>query len=446
MPAAVDNAICGPQKPGTVRPSDKNINLAALNPCPLNACCNTWGQCGTTKEFCVDTTVYGAPGTAAKSTYGCISNCGIDIVNNDKAPAKFERITYFEAWNDSRPCLNMDVDEVTDLNTIIHFEFGWINEDFTISVQDAEEQFEKFVKANTKLKEVISYGGWACSNEHPASHIIRRAVQLENRLTFAANVVDFVKKHNLDGVDFDWEYPGVDDIGGSDPWAAEDGENYLEFLKLVKQGLMSGATASFTAPASYWHLRHFPIGDIAKVVGYVEGLRTRQFLRSHINKTQTENALSMMTKAGVPSYKVFVGISSYGRSFKMAKPECYDGALQVMLTEAMSGYDEAASGYDDVFDFYRDFMHDTLSERLRGMILDDTQPLAGFFNCYYTEGEIGNREDASKYDCKDPPNGYMQSYTFREIRDRDGLNKTLSKEGIDMERVQFDKYTWQFHC
>lgn len=104
MPAAVDNAICGPQKPGTSRPSDKSIKLAALNPCPLNACCNAWGQCGTTKEFCVDTTVDGAPGTAAKGTYGCISNCGMDIVNNNKAPAKFERIAYFEAWNHNRPC------------------------------------------------------------------------------------------------------------------------------------------------------------------------------------------------------------------------------------------------------------------------------------------------------------------------------------------------------
>lgn len=163
----------------------------------------------------------------------------------------------------------MDVDEVTDPNTIIHFAFGWINEDFTVSVQDAEEQFKKFVKLDTKLKKVISYGGWAFSNEHPTSHIIRRAVQPENRLAFATNVADFVKKHNLDGVDFDWEYPGADDIEGSDPGSSKDGDNYLEFLKLVKQHLPAGATASFAAPASYWYLRHFPIGEIAKVVDYI---------------------------------------------------------------------------------------------------------------------------------------------------------------------------------
>lgn len=31
-------AVCGPQKPGTAQPGP-GINLADLNPCPLNACC-----------------------------------------------------------------------------------------------------------------------------------------------------------------------------------------------------------------------------------------------------------------------------------------------------------------------------------------------------------------------------------------------------------------------
>ncbi|KAL2257800.1 hypothetical protein VTK26DRAFT_9157 [Humicola hyalothermophila] len=612
MPAPIENAVCGPQKPGTERPTN-GTKLADLNPCPLNVCCNVWGQCGTTKDFCVDTSVDGAPGTAKKGTNGCISNCGMDIVNNDKAPAKFERIAYFEAWNHNRPCLNMDVDEIGDPHTIIHFAFGWVNEDFTVSVKDGEDQFDKFVKMDTKIKKVMSYGGWAFSNEGPTSHIIRQGVRPENRLAFANNVVDFVKKHNLDGVDFDWEYPGADDIEGSDPGTPEDGENYLEFLKMVKRRMPEGTTVSFAAPASYWYLRNFPIADIAKVVDYIvymtydlhgqwdvgnryaaDGCELGNCLRSHVNKTETENSLAMITKAGVPSYKVYVGISSYGRSFKMAEPGCdgptcvylgernqspaapgyctntsgyisdaeiaqiqniydnlggeyyayydkdsdsdimiYDGtewvahmgretkerrvqwykdlnfggvsdwavdlqkegkansdsglgiepmdlsrkcdladydnldsvinnadkssgecvamnaigALHQMLGKSMNGYDEAADGYDELFPFYRDYMHNTLGERLRALTLDEDQPLAGFFNCYYTEGSVGKREDASKCDCKDLPNEYMQGYTFFwEVRDREGLNKTLGNEGIDMEWVEFGDYTWEFRC
>ena len=53
-----------------------------------------------------------------------------------------------------------------------------------------------------------------------------------------------------------------------------------------------------------------------------EGCPTGNCLRSHVNITEVTNALVMITKAGVPSNKIFVGESSYGRSFKMAKAGC----------------------------------------------------------------------------------------------------------------------------
>ena len=52
------------------------------------------------------------------------------------------------------------------------------------------------------------------------------------------------------------------------------------------------------------------------------GCPTGNCLRSHVNRTETMSALTMITKAGVPSNKVLVGVSSYGRSFQMADPSC----------------------------------------------------------------------------------------------------------------------------
>lgn len=43
MPAVVANAVCGPQVPGTATPP-AGTDLSQLNPCPLNACCDIWGQ------------------------------------------------------------------------------------------------------------------------------------------------------------------------------------------------------------------------------------------------------------------------------------------------------------------------------------------------------------------------------------------------------------------
>ncbi|KAL4947832.1 hypothetical protein BDW69DRAFT_177628 [Aspergillus filifer] len=68
-----------------------------MNPCPLNACCNIWGQCGITKDFCIDTNI-GAPGTD-----GCISNCGMDIKQGDGTGAI--TIGYYQGYCLSRDCL-----------------------------------------------------------------------------------------------------------------------------------------------------------------------------------------------------------------------------------------------------------------------------------------------------------------------------------------------------
>jgi GH18 family chitinase len=56
------------------------------------------------------------------------------------------------------------------------------------------------------------------------------------------------------------------------------------------------------------------------------GCPTGNCLRSHVNETETKDALAMITKAGVPSNKVVVGVASYGRSFKMATAGC-DGPM-----------------------------------------------------------------------------------------------------------------------
>ncbi|KAK4208461.1 hypothetical protein QBC37DRAFT_405251 [Rhypophila decipiens] len=47
-----------------------------------------------------------------------------------------------------------------------------------------------------------------------------------------------------------------------------------------------------------------------------------QCIRSHVDLTETRNSLSIITKAGVPNNKVFVGGASYGRSFHMAQERC----------------------------------------------------------------------------------------------------------------------------
>ncbi|EYB33358.1 hypothetical protein FG05_10561 [Fusarium graminearum] len=339
FPDEIANANCGPQKPGTKKTGD-TTDISDLNPCPLNACCNIWGQCGITKEFCTDTST-GAPGTAREGTNGCISNCGTKIVNSGGGGTI--KIGYFQGYGMGRPCLYQDASQIdTSKYTHLHFAFGTLTKDFDVEVGDklSQYQFKNFARL-TGVKRILSFGGWDFSALPATYSIFREGVKPANRLNMAKKIAAFIVKHKLDGVDIDWEYPGAPDIPGIPPADKDEGKNYLAFLVVLKN-LLKGKSVSIAAPSSYWYLKQYPIKDIGKVVDYIvymtydlhgqwdtenshsqEGCVFGNCLRSQVNLTETQYSLAMITKAGVPSNKVIVGVTSYGRSFKMASAGCY---------------------------------------------------------------------------------------------------------------------------
>ncbi|SPQ21569.1 e2cb8c7a-6b71-4cba-a482-675fd0a9b2df [Thermothielavioides terrestris] len=334
MPAPLQGTQCGPQVPGTTAPP-AGTDLGSLNPCPLNACCDIWGQCGTTAEFCTNTST-GAPGTAKPGTNGCISNCGTDVVRSDP-PAVFRSIAYFEGFGLSRPCLYEDALQLdTSKYTHLHFAFAGLTEDFQVHFQDSltEWEFQNFKSIRGPAR-ILSIGGWDFSTDPSTYTIFRQGVTSANRLTLAKNIANFIISNNLDGVDIDWEYPGAPDIPDIPPDDKDGGLNYMAFLVVLKN-LLPGKSVSIAAPASYWYLKAFPIAQMSKFLDYIvfmtydlhgqwdaggswsqDGCLQGNCLRSHVNLTETINALS------VPSNKVVVGVASYGRSFAMADAGCY---------------------------------------------------------------------------------------------------------------------------
>ncbi|RJE17560.1 hypothetical protein PHISCL_10105 [Aspergillus sclerotialis] len=287
MPSVVKNAVCGPQVAGPKRP-DNWDDIEGLNPCPLNACCDTWGQCGTTDKFCTKTnSTTGAPGTAKNGTDGCISNCGTEIKDNSGYPSDLPMaVGYYEAFNNQRPCLTLSVEAIKtqrvigysdphDLNidvlwSHVHFAFANVTEDFDVDVSSVKDEFEAFTKLKTPRAQprVLSFGGWSFSTALDSYAIFRKGVTDAQREKFATNVVNFAKDNNLNGLDFDWEYPGAPDIPGIPAGDKGDGKRYLEFLKMVRDKLPE-MTLSIASPASYWYLKGFPIKDISDVVDYI---------------------------------------------------------------------------------------------------------------------------------------------------------------------------------
>jgi GH18 family chitinase len=111
----------------------------------------------------------------------------------------------------NRRCLNQDASQIdTSQYTHLHFAFGFITHDFEINTGDVltTYEFAKF-KALKGPKRIISFGGWDFSTGPDTYTIFRDGVNVVNRNKLATNIANFVNQHNLDGVDIDWEYPGV---------------------------------------------------------------------------------------------------------------------------------------------------------------------------------------------------------------------------------------------
>ncbi|KAL5086668.1 hypothetical protein Trisim1_008753 [Trichoderma cf. simile WF8] len=162
----------------------------------------------------------------------------------------------------------MPVSAIPSGYTHIHYAFATLTSDFQVDVSAEQNAFNQFASASG-FKRILSFGGWSFSTDVDSFPIFREGVTDANRLTFAQSVVDIVNKYNLDGVDFDWEYPGAPDIPSIPPGSPQDGANYLSFLTTLRGLLPSGKTLSLAAPASYWYLRGFPIKDMAPVLDYI---------------------------------------------------------------------------------------------------------------------------------------------------------------------------------
>ncbi|KAG7415033.1 Killer toxin subunits alpha/beta [Fusarium oxysporum f. sp. rapae] len=292
--------------------------------CPLNVCCSQHGFCGTTSDFC---------------DKGCQSNC--ETPKPNVAPSNPQKVVigYWEAWNMDKPCGTMGPGEIpVELLTHLFVSFGYINSAFEVTNMDgiASHIYKDIgnVKArNPSLKIVIALGGWAFSDPGPWKEVFPKMVSTKaNRATFINNLLGFLSQYGYDGVD--WEYPGADDRGGTD----DDGKNYVALLKELREAINAKGRkyiVTFTAPSSYWYLRHF---DLNAMQSYVNWINLMSYdlhgiwdgdnpighqVLSHTNLTEIDSALNLFWRVGVEPSKVVLGLGFYGRSFELESASCW---------------------------------------------------------------------------------------------------------------------------
>lgn len=228
--------------------------------CPLNVCCSEFGFCGTTSEFCGD---------------GCQSNCEQPKPSAAASDTQKKVIGYWEGWNMDHACGTMSIGQIpASMLTHLNVAFGYISHEFKITNMDdvsvdVYRNIGNLKAKNSDLKICIALGGWTFSDPGTWQDVFPTMVSTEaNRATFITNLLGFLSEYGYDGVDFDWEYPGADDRGGSD----DDAANYIALLKELRAAIDASGhdyIVTFTAPTSYWYLRHFDVKSMEPYVDWI---------------------------------------------------------------------------------------------------------------------------------------------------------------------------------
>jgi chitinase len=198
---------------------------------------------------------------------------------------------------------------------------------------DAENlaQLTALKRENPSLSVLIAVGGWKWS-----AHFSDMALTAESRGIFIQSVIDFLKQYDLDGLDVDWEYPGMP--GASNAFRSEDKQNFTLLLEGLRKRFDEESKMThkrlyltIAAGADEDYLEHT---EMAKVETYVDAVNLMAYdycipsrngvtchdapLYSNPEAPMTgsaDEAVRAFEKAGVPAAKILLGIPFYGQQW-----------------------------------------------------------------------------------------------------------------------------------
>ncbi|KAF8663385.1 hypothetical protein AX16_000960 [Volvariella volvacea WC 439] len=211
------------------------------------------------------------------------------------------------------------------------------------------EVLPEFVAAAHRhgVQALVSIGGWTGSRFWSSN-----VGSAQNRALFVKTLTDFAKKYNLDGLDFDWEYPGRQGIG-CNVLNGNDAHNFLLFLQELRRHPLGAklqltaatATSTFNGPDG------LPLADVskfAKVLDYIAIMNYDLWgpwsptvgPNAPLNDTcaspdrQVSSAVSAVKawhNAGIPLNQLVLGVAGYGHSFRVRRGDAFVGGSTTEL-------------------------------------------------------------------------------------------------------------------
>ncbi|CAF0861788.1 unnamed protein product [Adineta steineri] len=256
---------------------------------------------------------------------------------------KYKKICYFTNWSQYRTGPAKFEPEHIDpfLCTHIIYAFAYINNQ-TFLIKTVEENDEDLYrrinalkKRNPKLKTLLGVGGWNMKS-YAFSIMVHSP---ERRRKFIFDTINFLHKHNFDGFEVDWEYPGM--RGGQ-----SDDKYYLtlffqEFREAaIAQSIVTGQPRLLIAAAVAANQdivsNGYEIDKISKVLDFIN-IMTYDFHGAWQNHTglnaplykrfdetdmdamlNQDFGIAIWLRNGAPAHKLVLGIPLFARTFFLA--------------------------------------------------------------------------------------------------------------------------------
>lgn len=213
------------------------------------------------------------------------------------------------------------------------------------------------------LKVMIALGGWGGCE--PCSGVFAKA---EGRKEFAQSVKKMLKEYGADGLDLDWEYPGIAGYP-QHPYMPEDKQNFTLLVQELRQTLGKKAILSFAAggfksfieksiewdkvmpQVNYVNLMSY---DLVSGFSTVTGHHTPLFPNEK-QQASAADGVGQLLKIGVPAEKIIIGAAFYARSW-VEVADVNKGLYQSGKFKSFVPYHSQSTRFkaEDGFVFYRD--------------------------------------------------------------------------------------------
>ena len=266
----------------------------------------------------------------------CSSNETKSIADGEVEIQNKKVIAYVMGGNNNWGINNKKATQITHIN----YAFANIKNGKVVEGYESDEEnlkkLNQLKQVNKDLKILISIGGWSWSKNFSDA-----VLTAASREMFATSAVDFMLKHNIDGVDLDWEYPGQK--GDNNVFRAEDKENFTLILKLLREKLDEISTKknqyllTIATGANQQYLDYTNMKEVQQYLDFINIMAYDFFTGGssltghHANLYASEfdsnkgnsaaKAVEQHVNAGISIEKLVLGVPFYGRWWMGSHPK-----------------------------------------------------------------------------------------------------------------------------